>query len=157
MPAASPVVALPACGILNAGVEDVTTPGPMELTRHFYEVMDREWDFDALAGFFATDAVWDLSESHLGIYGAASIRDFLVDYWATWEDHHHEVEEVLDFGSGVLSVAIREDGCPKGSTARVQARHFQVFEWDRRKIVRITGHPDIDEARAAVNAAPRNG
>ena len=33
------------------------------LTRLFYEVMDREWDFDALAGFFAPDAVWDLSAS----------------------------------------------------------------------------------------------
>jgi hypothetical protein len=24
-----------------------------------------------------------------------------------------------------------------------------VFEWDQRKIIRITGYPDIDEARAA--------
>ena len=80
-----------------------------------------------LAGFFVTDAVWDLSGSHLGIYkGTAAIGDFLVGYWATWEDHHHDVEEVLDFGNGVLSVAIREDGCPKGTRARVQARHLQV-------------------------------
>jgi ketosteroid isomerase-like protein len=130
--------------------EESTTPDLVELTRLFYEVMDREWDFDALAGFFVTDAVWDLSESHLGIYdGVTAIRDFLVGYWATWEDHHHEIEEVLDFGNGVLSVAIREDGCPKGTHARVQARHLQVFEWDQRKIIRITGYPDIDEARAA--------
>jgi ketosteroid isomerase-like protein len=130
--------------------EEATTPDPIELTRSFYETMDREWDFDALAGFFAPDAVWDLSGSHLGIYaGVAAIRDFLVDYWTTWDDHHHEIEGIVDFGGGVLSVAIREDGCLKGSDARVQARHLQVFEWAQGRILRISGYPDIDEARAA--------
>ena len=129
--------------------EESTTPDAVELTRTFYETMDREWDFDALAGFFAPDAVWDLAE-HLGTYeGVAAIGDFLVGYWATWEDHRHEVEEVLDFGNGVLSVAIREDGRPRGTHARVQARHLQVFEWNQRKIIRITGYPNTDEARAA--------
>jgi ketosteroid isomerase-like protein len=132
------------------GEEESTTPDPVELTRTFYETMDREWDFDALAGFFAPDAVWDLSESHLGIYeGVAAIRDFLVGYWATWEDHHHAIEEILDFGHGVLSVAIWEDGCPRGSDGRVQARHLQVFEWVQGEILRISGYADIDEARAA--------
>jgi ketosteroid isomerase-like protein len=130
--------------------EGSTTLDLVELTSVFFETMDRDWDFDALAGFFAPDAVWDLSESHLGIYeGAAAIGDFLVGYWATWEDHHHEVEEIVDFGHGLLCVAVREDGCPRGSDARVQARHLQVFEWAQRKIVRITGYPDIDQARAA--------
>jgi hypothetical protein len=27
--------------------------------------MDRDWDFDSLAGFFAYNAVWDLSDSDL--------------------------------------------------------------------------------------------
>jgi hypothetical protein len=49
----------------------------------------------------------------------------------------------------VLSVAIREDGCLKGSDARVQARHLQVFEWAQGTILRISGYPGIDEARAA--------
>jgi ketosteroid isomerase-like protein len=134
--------------------EESTTPDPVELTRTFYATMDREWDFDALAGFFAPDAVWDLSESHLGRYeGIATIADFLVGYWATWEDHHHEIEEILDFGHGVVSVAIREDGCLRGSDGRVQARHSQVFEWARGEIFRITGYPDIDEARAAAERA----
>jgi ketosteroid isomerase-like protein len=130
--------------------EEACDRNPVELTRGFYETMDRDWDFDTLADFFASDAVWDLSGSHLGIYeGVAAIGDFLVSYWATWEDHHHEIEEILDFGHGVLSVAIWEDGCPRGSDARVQARHLQVFEWVQGEIVRITGYPDIDEARAA--------
>ena len=138
-------------GILRVVMsEKSATRDPVELTRRFYETMDRDWDFDALAGFFASDAVWDLSGSHLGVYeGVAAIGDFLVSYWATWEDHHHEIEEILDFGHGVLSVGIWEDGCPRGSDRRVQARHLQVFEWVQGEIVRITGYPDIDEARAA--------
>jgi hypothetical protein len=50
---------------------------------------------------------------------------------------------------GVLSVAIREEGWPRGSDARVQARHLQVFEWVQGEIVRITCYSDIDAARAA--------
>jgi hypothetical protein len=84
--------------------EESTTPDLVELTRTFYETMDGDWDFDALAGFFAPDAVWDLSESHLGIYEG---------------------------------------------NAHVQARHLQVFERAQGEIVRVTGCPDIDAARAA--------
>jgi hypothetical protein len=36
--------------------------------------MDRDRDFDSLAGFFAPNAVWDLSESHLGIYEGGGPR-----------------------------------------------------------------------------------
>jgi ketosteroid isomerase-like protein len=130
--------------------EESTTPDLVELTSVFFETMDRDWDFGSLAGFFASDAVWDLSDSHIGIYeGVAAIGDFLMGYWATWEDHHHEIEAIHNFGHGVLLVAVREDGCLKGSEARVQARHLQVFEWEQRKIARITGYPDIDDARAA--------
>ena len=127
-----------------------TTPDLVERTRAFYDAMDRDWDFDALAVFFAPAAVWDLSESHLGRYeGVGAIGEFLVGYWATWEDHHHEIEEILNFGHGVLFVAIREDGRPRGSDGRVQARHLQVFEWVQGEIVRIAGYPDSGAARAA--------
>ena len=51
---------------LNAAVRDTqrtmpeesATPDLVGLTRLFYEVMDREWGFAALADFFASDAVW---------------------------------------------------------------------------------------------------
>ena len=130
--------------------EGSTTPDLVDLTQSFFETMDRDLDFDALAGFFASDAVWDLSGFGIGTYeGVAAIRDFLVDYWATWEDHHHKVEEILDFGHGVLFVAILEDGRPRGSDARVQARQQEVFEWSHGKIVRISGYLDTAEARAA--------
>jgi hypothetical protein len=56
--------------------EEAATPDPVELTRSFYATMDRDWDFGSLAGCFASDAVWDLSDSHIGIYeGVAAIGD----------------------------------------------------------------------------------
>ena len=130
--------------------QESTTPDLVELMRTFVETMDRNWDFEALAGFFSPDAEWDMSELGLpDCDGVAAIGDFLVHYWATWEDHHHEIEEILNFGNGVLFVVIWEDGCPKGSAARVQARHGDVWEWVQGKIVRITSYLDIDKARAA--------
>jgi ketosteroid isomerase-like protein len=132
-------------------VEESTTPDLVELVRSPFETMDRDWDFDAIAGFFAPDAVWDLSVWGVETYkGEAAIRDFLVGYWATWEDHHHNVEQLVDLGHGVLFVVTSEDGCPKGSDSRVQARHGDVYEPAQGKIARITtGYLDIDEGRAA--------
>lgn len=131
--------------------EESAIPNLSELTRSFFEAMDRDWDFKALSAFFAPNAVWDLSLWGVGTYeNVAAIGRFLEGYWATWEDHHHQIEEILDLGRGVLFVVIWEDGRPRGSDARVQARHGDVYEWVQGKIVRITtGYLDIDEGRAA--------
>jgi ketosteroid isomerase-like protein len=129
--------------------EQSTTPD-LELTRGYFESMNRDWVLDALAGFFAPDAVWDLSDVGLGIYeGWAAIREFLGGWWANWEDHHHKIEEILDLGHGVVSVALWEDGRPIGTEARVQARRGWVVLWVEGKSVRWTAYSDIDKARAA--------
>jgi ketosteroid isomerase-like protein len=130
--------------------QESTTPGPVELTRGYIESMNRDWDLDALAGFFASDAVWDLSDAGLGIYeGWAAIREWLEGYWATWEDHHHKIAEILDLGHGVVFMALWEDGRPIRTEARVQARRGWVVLWVGGRSVRWTGYTDIDEARAA--------
>jgi ketosteroid isomerase-like protein len=130
--------------------QESATPDLVELTRTFFEAMDRDWDFDSLAGFFAPDAVFDLSPLGLGAHeGVAAIGEFLVGYWATWDDHHHKIEEILDLGHGVLFVALWEDGRPRGSNARVQARQLTVWEWVHGKVQRITSYYNFDEASAA--------
>jgi ketosteroid isomerase-like protein len=130
--------------------EESTTPDLVELTRAFFESMDRDWDLDVLEDFFAPGVVWDLSHLGLGTCeGWAAIREFLEGWWASWEDHHHKIEEVYDLGHGVTFVVVWEDGRPVGSDGRVQARHGDVTEWVRDKIVRLTTSYDIDEARAA--------
>jgi ketosteroid isomerase-like protein len=130
--------------------EESTTPDLAELTRSIFEAMDRDWHVDALAANWAPDIVWDMSRSVLGtLYGVPALREFLQAWWATWEDHHHYIEQIHDFGQGVVFVALMEDGRPVGSTGRVRARNAQVFEWVDGKIVRITAYQDIDEARTA--------
>jgi ketosteroid isomerase-like protein len=130
--------------------EKSPTSDPVERVRGIFEVMDRDWDVDALAANWAPDIVWDMSESVLGtLEGVEAVREFLEAWWATWEDHHHQIEEIRDFGQGVLFVAVSEDGRPVGSAGRVHARNAQVFEWVDGKIIRITAFGDIDKARAA--------
>jgi ketosteroid isomerase-like protein len=127
-----------------------TTPDLVALTRTFYERMHRDWDLDALAGFFAPDAVWDLSGVGLvNCEGWAAIRVFLEEWWSNWEDHDHKIEEILDLGHGGVFVAHWEDGRPIGTWGRVQARRGNLFEWAQGKIVQITSYTDINEARAA--------
>jgi ketosteroid isomerase-like protein len=69
--------------------------------------------------------------------------------WSNWEDHGHEIEEILDLGQGRVFVVHWEDGRPIGTGGRVQARRGNVFAWAEGKIVQITSYTDIDEARAA--------
>ena len=132
--------------------EDSTTVDHVELIRGYLELMDRDWDLDALEGLgiFSPGVVWDLSGVGLGVYeGTAGVRGFLEGWWANWEDHHHEVEEIRELGRGVVFLVLFEDGRPVGSPARVQARAGWVYEWAHGKIVRITTYTDIDAARAA--------
>lgn len=130
--------------------EESTTPDLVELTRGIFEVMGRDWDLDVLAANWARDIVWDMSESALGTReGVKAIGEFLETRRATLEDHHHQIEEIRDFGRGVVFVAISEDGRPVGSAGRVDARNAGVFGWVDGKVIRITAFGDIDKARAA--------
>jgi ketosteroid isomerase-like protein len=116
--------------------EEPTTPDLVERTRAIFEAMDRDWDIDALEANWAPDIVWDMSVSVLGtLHGRAAVREFLESWWATWEDHHHRIEEIR--------------GRPVGSEGRVQAQNVMVQEWADGKTVRTTSYTDIDEARAA--------
>ena len=107
--------------------EESTTPDLVERTRAIFEAMDRDWDIDGLEANWAPDIVWDMSVSVLGtLHGRAAVREFLESWWATWEDHHHRIEEIRDYGYGVVFIALLEDGRPVGSQERVQAQNVMV-------------------------------
>jgi hypothetical protein len=131
--------------------DEFTTPDLVELTRLRYEIMDRDLGFDAIAAFYLPDAVMDLSHSGGGRHeGVDAIGAALIDYWGTWEEHHHYVEEILDLGHGVVFSSLREDGRVRGSDSFVEGRSAWVTEWVDGKVARATGYgADIDEARAA--------
>ena len=131
-------------------MSESTTPDLVELTRSWLEAMDRDWDLDAVMRIFAPDVVWDMSVTGLGTYeGVAAVREFIESWWATWEDHHHYVEEMRDFGHGVVCMALREDGRLVGSSTPFQRRNVGVFEWAHGQVVRVTWFGGRCEARAA--------
>jgi ketosteroid isomerase-like protein len=129
--------------------DESTIPDLVGLTRAAWEAVSRH-DLDALMGFYASDAVFDLSDVGIGTFeGVAAIGSFIGDWWGTWGDHLIEVEQVVDLGYGVVFTAVREDGRPAGSDRHVEQRMRWVFLWIEGMIARATAYLDIDEARAA--------
>ena len=129
--------------------EESTTPDLVEITRDFFVTATRQ-DLDAVMGFYASNAVWDMSGAGIGSFeGVAAIRDFVESWWATWQDHHHEIQEVRDLGHGVVFAVVREDGQLIGSDRYVEQRGGWAFLWTEGKIERAMAYLDIDEARTA--------
>jgi ketosteroid isomerase-like protein len=130
-------------------VSEDTNPEPVELTRQAVSAWSRH-DLAAVMGFFAPDGVFDLSDAGFGTFeGAAAATGFLEDWWRTWGDHLVEVEELVDFGSGTVFVAVREDGRLVGSDGHIEQRRGWAFLWVDGKIARLTAYLDLEEARAA--------
>jgi ketosteroid isomerase-like protein len=129
--------------------EESTTPDLVEHTRALLEASKRH-DLDAYIGFFAPDAVFDLSDLGIGTFeGVAAIRGFLEDWWGTWANHRSEVEEVVDLGHGVVFARAWEDGRLVGSEGHVEQRVGRVLVWVEGMIEMFAAYSDIDEARAA--------
>jgi hypothetical protein len=121
----------------------------VELTRAWIEADSYE-EWSAFAErLLAPDCVW-VSEPLGPVKGKVAIVAFVKEYWATWQDHHHYAEEVLDLGHGVMFSIMREHGLLKGSDAYVENRDawVSVVGVDGR-VVRSTVYKDIDEGRAA--------
>jgi ketosteroid isomerase-like protein len=129
--------------------EESTTPDLVELVRRTIEADSfAEWAMLA-EQLYAPDAVWDLGGMFGSLDGFAAIRAFVMDYWLTWDDHHHHAEEIVDLGNGVMYTLIREHGRMKGSDAYVEASAGWVSLLVEGRVVRATTYTDIDEARAA--------
>jgi ketosteroid isomerase-like protein len=129
--------------------EESTTPELVELTRRWFEPMNRG-DFDATMSFFAPAGVWDSSADGLGVHeGHAAIRRFFEDWRAPYVEYQTEVEEVLDLGNGVTLAVLIQRGRPVGTSGRVRNRYAVVLTWVEGMVVRGTTYQDIAEARAA--------
>jgi hypothetical protein len=86
------------------------TPGPVDLVREAFRAGNRR-DLDAIVGFHATDAVWDLSDQGLGVFeGAGAVRGWLEDWFGAWADLHLDVREIVDLGTGVVFACVLEAG-----------------------------------------------
>jgi ketosteroid isomerase-like protein len=99
-----------------------TTSDLVRRARQGYEAASRD-DLDAVMSLYAADAVYDLSDLGLETFeGAEAIRGFQEDWFRSWEEYRFEVEELLDFGHGVVLSVIREGGRLRGGSGRVEHR-----------------------------------
>jgi ketosteroid isomerase-like protein len=128
--------------------DEPTTPDLRLLVRRVTGLKTSE--VESLMSFFAPDSVWDMSRGGLGVIeGREAIRAFFEEWWAAYEDHESEVEEVQDLGNGVAFAVFVQRGRPIDSTGWVEFRDARVMIWADGLIERVTAFLDIDEGRAA--------
>ena len=135
--------------------EESTTPDPVELGDRFLEAANRR-DLDAMQRFFASDAVVE-NMGALGTFeGAAAIRGFWQDWFASYEELRVEREEGLDLGNGVVFAVVNQKAQLVGSSSSSEIRHRNavVMVWvdgliERATFYSASSSADIDQARAA--------
>jgi uncharacterized protein (TIGR02246 family) len=127
--------------------EEPTTADPVELVGRAFEAANRR-DLDAAAGSFADDATFDGRALGDHFQGRAAIRNFLEDWFGTYEELELRLEEVCDLGNGIVFAVVVQDGRPAGSAGHLRQREGWVIVWVRGLIARLT-ISEVDEARAA--------
>jgi hypothetical protein len=118
------------------------------LTRELAEAQGVE----ATMRFFAPESVYDLAAFGLPTFrGYAAIRDFIEDWYSSYQRADDELREIVEVAPGIVFVAVRETARPSGSPEHAQVSHSygMVVEWSDGAASRVTGFPDIEDARAA--------
>jgi ketosteroid isomerase-like protein len=129
--------------------EESTTPDLAERVREIFAAASRR-DWDAIISLHLPGSVWDASRFEMGTFeGPEATRRLFEDWIDAYEDWQIELEEVVDLGNGIVFAINRQMARLPGSAAYLQARDALVFQWKQGMIGRVTGYPDIDEARAA--------
>jgi uncharacterized protein (TIGR02246 family) len=137
-----------AIGVGSAVSDESAKPASTEI--RLWVEADSYDEFAAfIRRYYAPDAVLDLSNVGLGSFEGAAILAFFKEYWLTWDEHHHYLDEVAAVGRGVEYLVIREDGRMKAGGALVVARNAWVMTWQDGKVRQATMYPDLDEGRAA--------
>jgi ketosteroid isomerase-like protein len=129
--------------------EEATTPDLVELSRRALDAANRR-DFDAVASFYAPDAVYRGPE--IGTFeGVGAIRGFFEDFLGSYEEFQAEREEIIDLGNGVTFAVTSIKGRLVGSNGKLQLRFPSVTTWTEGLIERHAeySYMDIAEARAA--------
>jgi ketosteroid isomerase-like protein len=135
--------------------EDPTTDDLLELTRRAFEPTITR-DIDAIMSFYSADAVWDLSAGGLGVFrGRAAIREFMEDWFRSYDRIEMDIEEVADLGGGVTYSVGTQKGRLAGSGGEVAVRYAVINVWADGLIERSINHVDIDGGRAAAEELAR--
>ena len=125
--------------------QESTTPDLAELVRRIFEAANRQ-DFHAALEFYVPHAYWRGTVDDAE--GVAAIRDLWVSYFGAFEELQVILDDVVDFGNGVILANNRHVGRLIGGAALAERRAF-VYEFVGGRVVKTTDYTDIDQARAA--------
>jgi ketosteroid isomerase-like protein len=129
--------------------EESTNPDLVEIVRATFEAGDRH-SLDTMMSVFDPDVVLDASRTGLGTFrGRAAVREFLTDWWGSYEEFENEPEEIIDLDNGVVLTINHQIARPVGVSGHVELNDAYVLVFDAGALVRWTAYSDIDEARAA--------
>jgi ketosteroid isomerase-like protein len=128
--------------------EEATTPDLVGLMLRGVDALNRR-DLDEFLSGWAPDAVLDTGGMMGTFEGAAAIRGFFEDWFASYEELWIEQEEVLSLGNGVVCAVLIQKARLVGSSGDVRHRNALVGVWVGGSLVRSTAYTDIDQARAA--------
>jgi ketosteroid isomerase-like protein len=124
-----------------------TTPGPVELTRRAFEVVNQR-DIDAVMSLFAPDAVLDGRVEVCE--GRPAIRAFLDGWFGSFAELRMEGEDVVVLDNWVVLAVVKQQGRLVGVDRQLHQREGWVICWSADGLlVQLTTRTDIDEARAA--------
>ena len=130
--------------------------GNVETVRRAYEAFRRA-GLDALLEHVHPDAEYDITAAigpYAGMYyGRAAIRNFLADYFETWEYVRMEPEEFIEVGEDRVVVLLRVHTRGKGSGVEVEAQITNVWTVRDGKAVRLAVYNDKAEALEAVGVS----
>jgi ketosteroid isomerase-like protein len=125
--------------------EESMTPDLVELVRKQVEALDRG-DVGGVMSSVAEDGVLD-GRADL-VEGQAAIRDFLEDWFRSYEELDFELEEVSHLGGGVVFAVVIQEGRLVGGDGHLRQREGWVYLWVGGSIARLTTS-EVDQARAA--------
>lgn len=137
--------------------EQDCTPTLLELARRVLDAASAG-DSDALAEFYAPDAVWDSGTVDIPgerFEGRAAIRGLFEDWFGMLESTQIHVEEIRDVGDGLVLLHFVQRAKPRGSSAWLDSRMAMVSTWANGLIQETLVYTDIDEARAAAERLAR--
>ena len=128
----------------------------VQTVRRAYGAFSRA-GLDALLDHFHADAEYDVTAAigpYAGMYyGRAAIRNFLADYFESWEYVRMEPEDYIEVGEHHVVVLLRLHMRGKGSGIEVEAQTINVWTLRDGKAVRLAVYNDKAEALEAVGVS----
>jgi ketosteroid isomerase-like protein len=136
--------------------EESTTFDLVELARRIIDALNNR-DFDAAERSLAPNVVMEVVALGESFEGVEATRGFYEEWTGAYEEFEIEIDELLDYGNGIVFGVFTMQGRPVGGTGQVRYRIAQAQTWVDNVLVRITGAPgnEIDKARATAERLAR--